>query len=88
MNLWYLNYELFLMGNNKILMKSITVSPSFMFRLFSVTSLSRGSCLAFGVADVDFENLWTSNKSKKGQWKLDFKFPLTPRDVDSISNGN
>lgn len=33
MNLWCLNYELFLMGNNKTLMKSITVSP-FMFCLF------------------------------------------------------
>jgi hypothetical protein len=40
MNLWCLNYELFLMGNNKILMKSITVSPSFMFCLFSVSFLS------------------------------------------------
>jgi hypothetical protein len=62
MNLWRLNYELFLMGNNKILMKSITVSPSFMF---SVTSLSRGSCFAFGVAIVDFENLLTSNKNRQ-----------------------
>lgn len=66
MNLWCLNYELFLMGNNKILMKSITVSPSFMFCLFSVTSLSCGSCFAFGVANVDFENLLTSNKSTEG----------------------
>lgn len=28
MNLWRLNYELFLMGNNKALMKSITFSQS------------------------------------------------------------
>lgn len=35
MNLWRLNYELFLMGNNKTLMKSITFSQS------------AGNCLAF-----------------------------------------
>lgn len=63
MNLWCLDYELFLMRNNKTLMKSIAVSPSFTFRLLLCAFF--GSCIAFGVARVDFENLLTSERSSE-----------------------
>lgn len=47
MNLWRSNYELFLMGNNKTLMKSITFSQSAgkSFAFKNLIFALRGSCL-------------------------------------------